>query len=581
MKMTLLKVSVLLGLCSAMTHSCVCKEPTTVDISGLIKFTPNHIFLDTAFAGAHGAVAQTDLENQWANRFPLDSLVGDCPAEISWQPESGLLDVAPPLTFHFRYDPVHLQEPTTCQLAVALDGRPPGSIDNPTLRITYAAGEAACALDPPGSEIRFEAVPMGYESQFTLTVVNANPAAVAANQFRYEFGTPSGDCHLFPMHPKDSVGVIGPGQSESIEFRFVPDAEGAFECRRLFSSIQVSEKPNPPSLTLSCPQEILFRGSAGPPLPLWSPCSSNVNRDWDAVFGLSGSEIYVAGSGGTIMASGGGCQWNTSGTVFSEVDLKGIWGSGEEEEKVLWADGTIPPPQGSFVQSGAILRSASGLWNKLDEGDLDGYWSVWGSGPGDVYFGGVGVATDFPNAKHWDGTALTGIQISDLGMSKVSGLSGSGPNDVWAVLEQSFHSVYRFDGNSWENQTQTFMNQALHDVWVEAEGSNFYHLYTVGEGGSIYHFDPNAGGDPWTDESIAGETRTFYGVWVSSTGQVFVVGQGQVIYRGHVNEPGNWTLQTTPQDLPAGDLKDVWGASDDAVYAVGTNGVVIRYTPSG
>jgi hypothetical protein len=63
---------------------------------------------------------------------------------------------------------------------------------------------------------------------------------------------------------------------------------------------------------------------------------------------------------------------------------------------------------------------------------------------------------------------------------------------------------------------------------------------------------------------------------VSPTGKVFAVGEGHVIY----HYDGNTWSQQTVANLE-GDLMDVWGASDDDVYPVGTNGLILRHAPIG
>jgi hypothetical protein len=452
------------------------------------------------------------------------------------------------------------------------------------LEIRLAAEEPAC-LQTPGPLLDFGYVEVGAETTVAFKLENTTSNPTEANRFAYEFGSPSGDCLPFPLDPTDSVGVIGPDETRTIQFGFSPPNVNEFECRRPLISRRVTEDPSLPELAQPCPGEIIFRGTGQPPPFYWEPCPPGGTLDWYGVHGLSADEVYVAGNGGSVLVSGGDCQWSPVSPFIIDVNLKGIWGSGSGDQKVLWAVGTIPPPQGTFVQSGAILQWANGSWTKVDEGLMDGYWSVWGSDPDDVYFGGLGVSTDFPNAKHWvgEGEDLETLIISDLGMSKVSGLSGTKPDNVWAVLEQTFFSVYRYEGGEdWQNQTQPFMDQPLHDVWA-IQTDDFYAVYAVGEDGAIYrYYGEGANPTPvWSDESIADETRDFYGVWISATGQVFVVGEDQVIYRGHVNEPGSWVLQARPLDLPAGDLMDVWGSGDDDVYAAGTNGVVLRYTPAG
>jgi len=316
---------------------------------------------------------------------------------------------------------------------------------------------------------------------------------------------------------------------------------------------------------------VVWRGTGTIGAPVWRSCAPGGNNDWHGVTGRSGSEIYVAGNGGSVLASGGDCQWGAVGTGFADVDLADIWAYSDGASNALWVVGNIPPPPGTFGTTGAILKLDGIQWSKVDEGWLVTYGAVWGSALDDVYFGGLGVSTDFPNAKHWNGSAIDTLHMSEMGMSPVTGVSGTASNDVWAVLGQSWNPVVRFQGVQWASQSQAFMTKPLHDVWA-VQGTGFYAVYAVGEDGAIYHYD----GNQWTDESIAGETRDFYGVWVSTTGKVFVVGEAHVIYHYDGN---TWTQQTVAN--LEGDLMDVWGASDDNVYAVGTNGLILRYAPIG
>jgi len=428
--------------------------------------------------------------------------------------------------------------------------------------------EPSCALQPSGA-LDYGSVEVASWSDLTLTIRNETPDLFTTNQFKFILENPTPDCRVFTIDAADTAGVIGPGESKDIQVRFAPDAAGNFECTRSLASLKEPADPSDPLIANACPATVTWRGTGVIGAPAWSTCAPGGTKDWHGVSGVSGSEIYVAGDGGSVIASAGDCQWPASGTVFSDVNLRDIWAYSDGASTVAWAVGNI----GASPPTGAILKWEGGPWNKVDEGWLVTYGAVWGSAFDDVYFVGTGVSTDFPNAKHWNGTAFDTLHISPMGMSEVSGVSGNAANDIWAVLRQPTFSVYHYDGSEWTNETQQWMNKPLHDVWTVA-GSGYYQVYAVGEDGAIYHFD----GTHWTDESIAGETRDFYGVWVSGTGQVFVVGEGQVIYHYDGNA---WNLQSPPAGLPAGDLMDVWGSSDDDVYAVGTNGVIIRYTPPG
>ena len=431
--------------------------------------------------------------------------------------------------------------------------------------------EPSCALQPAPT-IDYGSVEITSWIDRTLTIRNETLDLLTTNQFKYVLADPSADCRVFTIDPADTTGIIGPGESRDIVVRFAPDAAGDFECTRSLASLKEPATAQPEPITNACPTTVTWRGTGVIGAPVWNSCAPGGTNDWHGVSGVSGSEIYVAGDGGRVIASVGDCNWPASGTVFSDVNLRDIWAYSDGASTVAWAVGNIPPPPGTYGETGAILRMDGAPWYKVDEGIFVTYGAVWGSAFDDVYFVGTGISTDFPNAKQWNGTAFDTLHISPMGMSEVSGVSGNAANDIWAVLRQQTFSVYHYDGSDWTNETQPWMNKPLHDVWT-VSGTGFYHAYAVGEDGAIYHFD----GTHWTDESIPGETRDFYGVWVSSTGQVFVVGEGSVIY--HSDGNNNWTEQT-PSNVQ-GDLMDVWGASDSDVYAVGTNGVILRYTPPG
>jgi hypothetical protein len=426
----------------------------------------------------------------------------------------------------------------------------------------------------PDSVIEYGQLEVGTPQNVTLTIRNLSLDDVESNKFKFLFTDPVGDCDAFPISLADTVGVLGPGGVRNITVPFEPSAARTFECRRSLWSMTEPRDPVYLYINRACPSRVTWRGEGVSTVPpsVWSDCSqSGLDNDLHGVTGLSESEIYVAGDNGAVRLSGGTCQWGAFGTGFGDVDLTDIWAYATATEKAVWAVGNIPPPAGMYRETGAILMSNGVQWSKVDEAPLLSYSAVWGSALNDVYFTGSGVATDFPNAKHWTGSALDTLHISDLGMSEVTGVSGTANNDVWAVLGQSFNSVFRYQGGQWANQTQAFMTQPLHDVWA-VQGTGFYAVYAVGENGAIYHYD----GNTWTDESIAGETRDFYGVWVSGTGQVFVVGQNHVIY----HYDGNAWSQQTPANVE-GNLLDVWGSSDDNVFAVGSEGLIVRYAPPG
>jgi hypothetical protein len=463
---------------------------------------------------------------------------------------------------------------------------------------TATAGpEPECGLEPATAVIDFGEVEVGSDRWQSLTIRNETPDDIPTNQFFYAFEEGSNDCAFFTFDPPtDSSSLIGPSGSASgakqVVTRFSPNEAREFQCSRGLITL---DEPGGTEITNACTSPVMWTGTGvmPPPVPpTWAACSSETRTmDLHAVTGLSTDQVFIAGDGGVVLTPVGtaSCQWQAVGTGFTEVDLRDLWLHEAGGQMAFWAVGNIPPDPGFSQETGAVLFSETvnqAGWSQIDEDDLQTFEAVWGSGFDDVYFAGLGVSTDFPNAKWYAGDPqnLEKFTISWSGMSTVTGMDGTGRNDVWAVLHESWNAVYRFSGGDpaqeWEDMTPTYAPiSPLNDIWI-GSGDGFDVVYAVGDAGAVYRYDRQQG--QWLDpESIAGQDGDFHGVWVSPTGTVFAVGEGPMIYEGHVDEPGQWTRHTIPATaVKVGDvLFDVWGTDDENVYAVGTNGIILRYAP--
>ncbi|NNM04697.1 MAG: choice-of-anchor D domain-containing protein [Gemmatimonadetes bacterium] len=434
--------------------------------------------------------------------------------------------------------------------------------------------EPACSLILPGTGFQFGEVRVGATEDLVFTIKNETPVEIPANRFNFLFDNPSDDCDLFAIDPTE--GEIGPGKTKNITVSFTPDGTGTFQCTRDLSSLKVGTGE---SIASPCPSQLTWQGIGVVDALQWTACQPAGTTNWTGIFGFSESEVFMFGEEGSALESSGDCQWESVGSIPQDVEgvnFTGIWGYSDGTERVVYAVGNIPPEPGFFSETGSIVKWDGTDWAIVDKDGLHTYSSVWGVDPETVYFGGAGVATDFPNAKHWDGSTLTPFQISDMGMSNVTALSGATASEVWAVLDQTFNSVFRFNGSQWENKTPPFITEPLRDVGVYTTTLET-EVIAVGQNGAIYHHD----GSTWEDVSISGETRDFRAVWVSPNGRIFVAGDDQALYMGSVDDPTEWTLMPPPPGTPAGDILDIWGSSDDDVYIVGSGNLVFHLTAGG
>jgi len=103
----------------------------------------------------------------------------------------------------------------------------------------------------------------------------------------------------------------------------------------------------------------------------------------------------------------------------------------------------------------------------------------------------------------------------------------------------------------------------LYGIW----GSSSDNVYAVGGGGTVV----KRNGSTWSAET-SGTNNNLYGVWGSSSTDIFAVGvSGTIIhYDGKA-----WSTQTS--GASANHLRAVWGASSENAFSAGDSGTILHY----
>lgn len=104
------------------------------------------------------------------------------------------------------------------------------------------------------------------------------------------------------------------------------------------------------------------------------------------------------------------------------------------------------------------------------------FYSVWGTGPGDVWV--VGQST----VLHYDGTAWAQSAIDTSGYLSLYGVWGPSARDVWAVGSQG--AIRRYDGATWQKVTSP-TTKALRSV----HGTSDKQAFAVGDSGALVRWD--------------------------------------------------------------------------------------------
>ena len=287
-----------------------------------------------------------------------------------------------------------------------------------------------------------------------------------------------------------------------------------------------------------------------------SPTRSPTNEDLFDVWGSSSSDVFAVGAAGTVLHYDGS-TWQTQASG-STADLFGVWGSSAtnvyavgNEGKVIHYDGSSWTPVS--VPVSVILKA------------------VWGSSASDIYAVGFDG-----NVLHFDGSAWTVTQVPYLDdYGEIAGYTdfwdvwGSSPDQILVVGQG--HGFW-YDGQDWVEEF------SLYDYYRAVTGLGPTEIYAAGgpAGTLLRRFD----GTKWNSVQLedSGSPEDLFDVWVAPDSEILVAGHGLSSFAGSMATIGSGDRNAVVlRHFPPLAIYALWGESSEAVYAVGTNGTVLRY----
>lgn len=278
--------------------------------------------------------------------------------------------------------------------------------------------------------------------------------------------------------------------------------------------------------------------TATEPEPVWVDRHIETSATLNGVY-VSGAGVYVAGTGGVVLASQDDGSWASMGLDVDGTDIGdlGGWGSGEAMVLVAGAG------------AGLVGRYEGGAWTVTDLGTA----STEGVGGSDA----AGVfAVTWGGVYYWNGlewafeTAPNNPKLND-----VFAIGG----DAIAVGEGGAASIRA--GGVWQE-----MDTGVGVDLAGVTGSTMNDVWAVGADGTALHWD----GSLWTAVDT-GVTESLWAVWAASPTAVFAVGNGGVALK--------WD-GTSFVSLPTGSSNNfyaVHGSGADNVFAGGNRGALYRY----
>jgi hypothetical protein len=205
--------------------------------------------------------------------------------------------------------------------------------------------------------------------------------------------------------------------------------------------------------------------------------------------------------------------------VLQKLDgaLLSVWGTSGTD---VYAVGG---PHGNAGFNALVMHFDGATWTRLDAGNTDTYWWVYGTGAKDVWMTG-----ENGRISHWDGATFKHYASGTT--ATIFGVYAASATDVWAV-----------------GGTPEATSGQPNDV--------------------LLHFD----GAAWTPSPLPKTLgRTYFKVWGSGPEDVWVVGEAGTIWH---RTGGAWTLASDPP-VAHGTLLTVNGCAPNDVYAVGSRDVL-------
>ncbi|MBF0452802.1 MAG: hypothetical protein HQK75_19015, partial [Candidatus Magnetomorum sp.] len=260
----------------------------------------------------------------------------------------------------------------------------------------------------------------------------------------------------------------------------------------------------------------------------WQLEPSETTNDLNAIWGLSGSSIYVGGyAGQMIHFDGSAWSPDTSNTSY---EIWGIWGSAANDIFAVCTSGKIIHYDGA---SWSLMTSNTP--NLLNDVDGNAFNDVYACG----YSGTIMHYAGSSWSEQTSGTNTTLTKIICLGTNAVFAIGGS--------------EILYYNGSTWSNYSAA---NTVYDIW----GVSGNDVYAVGSSGKIYHFD----GSSWS-EMTSNTIQILKGIWGKSSTDIYAVGNVTILHYDGMS----WSEM--PQNFNQNFI-DVTGTNDE-VFAASSYGI--------
>ncbi len=282
-----------------------------------------------------------------------------------------------------------------------------------------------------------------------------------------------------------------------------------------------------------------------------------------AVWAGDATHVWVSGNDSAITYFSAGDDSWTHDSQNPFYPVTGLWGT----------DAT----HGWMVDTNAnvrILNSVGTIWSSavaLPGSPTPALSAVWGSSATNIWVVSSGTSgTVFRNVTGAN-TSATDWPVAHSGDDfGYNAIHGDAPDDIYIVGDKG--NIIRADGTSLGYTYYNFGSSSTSLRGVRAIDGT--HVYVVGDGGAV-GFSIGDGTFTPVTVPLASLTTNFYGVWASSSHDVYVIGANGTLLH---STGGSFTAITTGLEgkSPPHDLTAIWGNGPNDIYIVSNQGDVIH-----
>jgi hypothetical protein len=442
----------------------------------------------------------------------------------SWQPlpsgrrESHLLKGLPPGVLHYFRVKVRDEVPNESPLSNPASAVPPASDTTPPAAVTDLAAtmgsaptQVSLSWTAPGDDGTAGGAAKSYVVKHALYPIDATnfdtvstvcqswtPLGPGSLETHVLDGYATGTAHYFALKARDDAGNLsGPSNAACFSLSWT-DQNPA-----LPAAVQTTTFH---AVWGSSGSDVFVVGDNGTVVHFdgtaWSVMTTGVTASLRTVWGTSSSNVYAAGIGGQIIRYDG-TSWQIVSAPWPPTNFTGIWGS--SASKIYFSASEIWMPHDRTIDF--YIYEFDGTSFQKTWHLTTWVYGLWGTS-------GTNVYAASPGGLAYDGSSWNGMNAPWGWSYGIWGRSGS---DIY--LTGSMGNILHFDGTSWSAEST-----GTNDWYRSVSGGSSFAIAVGNLGAAAIH-----DGTSWSP-LVTGTTNALYGVWAGS-GAIYAVGMNGTVLK--------------------------------------------------